>query len=181
MVGGTEGGVGHESFSDPMDDMLDKMREIAFRTSVRAGRDLANATDAEQTVRFSGSATHSIYVTDFRYMAAAAALSIASIVAISITFYGWWELGRYVSLTPLDIAKAFDAPLLAPLGSNLDLSMKKNLGSIAAERVRYGEKVTEHATTTQYVGGSKEHGRRRLVMGLSGDVRRPTAGEAYGS
>ncbi|KAF2828753.1 hypothetical protein CC86DRAFT_288434 [Ophiobolus disseminans] len=171
----------NETFSDPMDGMLDKMREIAFRTAVRAGRDRANVTDAAQSVNFHGSGTHAIYVTHTGFMVAAAALSIASIVAIAVLFYGWWELGRSVYYTPLDIAKAFDAPLLAPLGSNLDLSRTGNLKPVAAEKVRYGEQVIDHASKTQYVGGNREHGRRRLVMGLSSDIKRPRAGQVYGN
>lgn len=169
-----------ETFDDPMEDMLDKIREIAFRTAVHAGKQNATTTDAKQTVKYTGSATHPIYHTDFRYMAAAAVLSIASTVAIAATFYGWWELGRNVSFTPLDIAKAFDAPILAPLGSNLDLSKKENLGDIAAAKVRYGERISEQGSTTQYFGGNMEEGRRRLVMGWSNDMRRPQAGQVYG-
>jgi hypothetical protein len=166
---------------DPMDVMLDAMREIAFRTSVRAGRDLANVTDAKQQVEYHGWATHSIYVTDYRYMAAAMVLGIASVLAIGQTFYGWWELGRTVSLSPLEIAKAFNAPLLAQVGSNFDLSNTKQLGPLATARVQYGEKLNEQAYTTGYVGeGMEPHG-RRLVLSLAGEVKRPVAGAAYGS
>jgi hypothetical protein len=172
-----EDGAYNDSFHDPMDSMLDKMREIAFRTAVRAGSDLGDVREVASI----GSSTRPIYVTDFRYMAAATVLSIASILAISLTFYGWWELGRSVSLGPLDIAKAFDAPLLAQLGSNMDLAQTRNLGPVADVVVQYGEMLHERATTTQYVAGTGEHGRRRLVMGLVGDVQKPVAGVVYGS
>jgi hypothetical protein len=166
---------------DPMDTMLDAMREIAFRTSVRAGRDLANVTDANQEVEYHGSATHSIYVTNYRYMAAALVLGIASVLAIGQTFYGWWELGRTVSLSPLEIAKAFNAPLLAQVGSNFDLSNTKQLGPFATARVQYGEKLNEQAYTSGYAGGGMEPHGRKLVLGLAGEVKRPVAGAAYGS
>ncbi|KAH7070204.1 hypothetical protein FB567DRAFT_564734 [Paraphoma chrysanthemicola] len=168
------------TFSDPMNGMLDTMREIAFRTAVRAGKDYANVTNSTQDVQYTGRSTHSIYNTDFRYMAAAVVVSILSVIAISITFYGWWELGRTVSLSPLEIAKAFDAPLLAHIGSNLDLSHNKHLGPIATRRVRYGAKINEQDYSTQYTGG-QGHQRRRLVMGVAGEVRTPTAGEPFGN
>lgn len=166
---------------DPMDTMLDAMREVTFRTSVRAGEDIANVTDAKQEVEYHGSATHSVYVTDYRYMIAAAVLSIASVLAIAQTFYGWWELGRTVSLSPIEIAKAFNAPLLSQVGSNFDLSNNRRLGPMAATRVQYGEKIDEHGYATGYAGGGMEPHVRRLVMGLAGEVKRPAAGQAYGN
>jgi hypothetical protein len=172
---------GYDTFDDPMDNMLDKFREIAFRTSVRAGKDRANVTDAQQSVTYNGLATHSIYVTDFRYMVAAAIISVASVLAISLTFHGWWQLGRSASLSPLEIAKAFDAPLLSQVGSNINLSDNKNLGLTAAARVQYGVKADEQAYTTQYAGGQMNHQRRRLVMGPAGQVGRPNAGDIFGN
>ncbi|KAF2027386.1 hypothetical protein EK21DRAFT_72062 [Setomelanomma holmii] len=168
------------NFADPMDGMLDTMREIAFRTAVRAAKDYANITNSTQEVQYSGLATHSIYDTDFRYMAGAIVVSVLSVIAIGVTFYGWWDLGRTVSLSPLEIAKAFDAPLLAQVGSNLDLSHNKHLGAIATARVRYGAKINEQDYSTQYASG-QIHQRRRLVMGVAGEVRSPTAKEPFGN
>lgn len=49
------------------------------------------------------------------YFAGAAVLQIFSILAILYTFYGWWNLGwrsGSLNFSPLELAKAFDAPLL---------------------------------------------------------------------
>lgn len=170
-------------FQDPMDNMLDAMREIAFRTSVRAGMDYGNITNAtyRQEIECHGSAKHSIYITDFRYMAAAALVSILGIFFVGLTLYGWWELGRVVSLSPLEIAKAFDAPLLAHAGSNVDLSDNKNLGLVGTTRVQYGGYVNEDISVQENREESTDVQRRKLVMGLSGKVKKPIAGETYGS
>jgi hypothetical protein len=180
MIRGVRRGT-DETFDDPMEDMLDKFREIAFRTSVRAGRDRANVTDAQQSVSYQGIANHSIYVTDFRYMIAAAVVSAASVIAISITFYGWWQLGRTATFSPLEIAKAFDAPLLAQVGSNVNLSDNSNLGAVGATRVQYGVRADEAAYTTQYAGGQVNQQRRRLVMGPAGQVGQPNRGDVFGN
>jgi hypothetical protein len=172
----------NETFEDPMDDMLDKCREIAFRTAIRAGKDLPdNVTSAEQDIAYQGSASRSIYITDFRYMLAAAILSVASVLAISLPFYGWWQLGRTVSLSPLEIAKAFDAPIMAQVGSNVDLSDTSRLGVVAGMNVQYGVRVDEQAYSTQYNGGYMEGQRRRLVMGYAGYVGRPNKGDVFGN
>jgi hypothetical protein len=180
MIRGTGNGMS-ETFEDPMEDMLDKFREIAFRASVRAGKDRAIVTDAQQSVTYHGTANHSIYTTDFRYMIAAAIVSLASIVAISATFYGWWQLGRTATLGPLEIAKAFDAPLLAQVGSNVNLSDNRNLGDVGATKIQYGVGADESAYTTQYAGGHMNQQRRRLVIGPAGQVRRPIGGDLFGT
>jgi hypothetical protein len=172
---------GQNIFEDPMESMLDKLREIAFLTSVRAGKDRANVTNAQQSVAYHGQAIHSVYNTDFRYMIAAAVVSVASVLAISLTFYGWWQLGRAVSSSPLEIAKAFDAPPLTQLGSNVNLSDNSNLRAVAATRVQYGLVSDEQAHTTQYAGGRMNYQRRRLVMGPAGEVGRPNAGDVLGN
>jgi hypothetical protein len=88
------------TFQDPMDRMIDTMREIAFRTAVRAGKDapvitssydssVVINTEAEQEVKYNGYVRRSIYPTDFRYLVVAAIISLSSIGAVALTFYGW--------------------------------------------------------------------------------------------
>ncbi|KAH7401084.1 hypothetical protein DE146DRAFT_612194 [Phaeosphaeria sp. MPI-PUGE-AT-0046c] len=177
MIRGVSSSISNETFDDPMPDMLDAIREIAFRTAVRASRDEPNnVTNAQQTVSFKGEAMHSIYVTDFRYMFVATALSVASVLATSLLFSGWWQLGRTVSLSPLEIAKAFDAPILSQVGSNVDLADNKHLGHAATVRVQYGVRVVELG----YGGGQALGQRRSLVVGQAGWVGRPVKGAVYG-
>ena len=64
------------------------------------------------------SATHlfagpqEVFKSDFAFFFAAAALELLTIVLVASTFFGYWRLGRQVSFSPLEIAKAFDAPML---------------------------------------------------------------------
>ncbi|CAN9439830.1 unnamed protein product [Alternaria alternata] len=107
-------GTGQATVQDPMDQMLDALREITFRTAVHAGKDTSthNVTNAVQSVEYRGYQLQSIYITDPKYMVAAAILSVLSIIAVGATFYRWWELGRPFSMGPLELASAFEAPLL---------------------------------------------------------------------
>lgn len=176
MIRGVSAGISDETFDDPMENMLDVIREIAFRTAVRAGKDQPNnVTEGQQTVKFDGEATRSIYVTDCMYMYSATALSVASVFATSLLFWGWWQLGRTVSLSPLEIAKAFDAPILMQVGSNVALADNKHLGAAGAVRVQYGVRVDELG----YGGGQMMGQRRRLVVGQAGWVGRPAKGDVY--
>jgi hypothetical protein len=134
------------TFQDPIDKMFNTIREMAFCTAVRAGKDdpvstsrynssVIINTEAEQEVEYNGYVRRSIFVTDFQYMFVVAIISLSSIGAVALTFYGWWELGRQVSLSPLEIATAFDAPLLKPVGSNMGLHHSKALGPAGMQPV----------------------------------------------
>jgi hypothetical protein len=138
------------TYNDPMPTMLNGIREIAFRASVRAGKDNSTATDALQVVPYTGLESRTIYVTNKIYMAFAAAVSTLSLVAVAATFYGWWELGREMSMSPLEIAKAFDAPLLHQVGSNV--SFKKMEHTALTVRVRYGQGLKDGGSQTGYEG-----------------------------
>lgn len=105
------------TFNDPMNMMLDAMREIAFRASLKVGRD--NSTVPVQTLAFTGRRTYSVYRADWVYLILAVTMSIAGLTSILATFHGWWRLGRDVSMNPLEVCKAFSAPLLEDAGSNV--------------------------------------------------------------
>lgn len=63
-------------------------------------------------------------------------VSLSGVIAIFPLYQGYWELGRSVSLNPLEIARAFDAPLFDSLDGNMsarDIEIER--GSVA---VKYG-------------------------------------------
>ncbi|KAF2643901.1 hypothetical protein P280DRAFT_546780 [Massarina eburnea CBS 473.64] len=76
------------------------------------------------------------YTTHPIFVAIGIFLSFASVLATMPLYFGFWELGRTVSLNPLEIAKAFGAPLLKGLDGNATPDM------ITVERggmsVKYG-------------------------------------------
>ena len=163
------------SFTDPMPVMLDALRDIAFRASVRAAKDNASLPDAAQEVPFTGTDERTVYVTDRRYLAAAAVISLVSVAAVAATLWGWWELGREVSASPLEIAKAFGAPLLDGMGSNV--SWDKIPKEVAREKIQYGERVERGGRTTSF----RDSGRPgRLIMERDSDVKKPAVGALYG-
>jgi hypothetical protein len=57
-------------------------------------------------------------------------------------YVGWWQLGRRVSLNPLETAAAMGAPLLADINSNAGRS--RIVEAVGKRRVRYGSvKMTQ--------------------------------------
>lgn len=78
-----------------------------------------------------------VYTSNLRFLAAAACIMLCAIVLVAGTHHQWWLVGRSVSLSPLEIAKAFDAPLLAVPGtSNTDV--KAMLDVVGKMQVKYG-------------------------------------------
>lgn len=64
-------------------------------------------------------------------------LAVVCTLMILPTFYGYWQLGRPVTLGPLEIAYAFQAPLLSstsPAAGNVDTLIHE----VGARKVQYG-------------------------------------------
>ncbi|KAK7530142.1 uncharacterized protein J3D65DRAFT_146901 [Phyllosticta citribraziliensis] len=107
------------NWNDPTDDILDAVREVAFRTSLYATTDSSmnttarNALDPSQDVYYVGDTLNTVYSTDIIKMIIGAALAVLGLLGALPLYYGWWELGRDVTMSPVEIAKAFDARLLA--------------------------------------------------------------------
>jgi hypothetical protein len=82
---------------------------------------------------------HSVFSTDYTYFIAAAVVEVCSVIVISVTYWGWWTLGRPVSFSPLELAKAFQSPLLDDYNSN---STGRDLARVTDDTsIRYGARV----------------------------------------
>lgn len=57
-------------------------------------------------------------------------------LSIISTYWGWWRIGRPVSMSPLEIAKAFDAPLMQESSQNG--TVDDHLRAVGSMRLRYG-------------------------------------------
>ncbi|KAB2100314.1 hypothetical protein AG0111_0g11321 [Alternaria gaisen] len=169
-------GTGQATIQDPMDQILEALREITFRTAVQAGKDTGthNVTNSVRSVEYRGYQLQSIYITDPKYMVAAAILSVLSIIAVGATFYGWWELGRPFSMGPLELASAFEAPLLKAAGEDAGLNDNAHRSTVREPRVQFGEKVV--GDEGQFPSSTAS---RRLILGLATDVQRPREGTMY--
>ncbi|KAF2198515.1 hypothetical protein GQ43DRAFT_493402 [Delitschia confertaspora ATCC 74209] len=53
------------------------------------------------------------------YMIAGMMMSFIVLAAVSLTYYGWWQLGREVSMSPFETAKVIDVPILRATNSNI--------------------------------------------------------------
>ncbi|TKA82902.1 hypothetical protein B0A55_01165 [Friedmanniomyces simplex] len=70
-----------------------------------------------QTLQVQQTVTQNVYRSDLRWFAGAAAFEIIAVLFVLPLFWGWWTLDKVSLLSPLDVALAFDAPLLREANS----------------------------------------------------------------
>jgi hypothetical protein len=121
------------TFGDPTSDIFLALNEIMFRTALVA----ANATDI-QNVQAMQTSTKVVFKTQYQYLLGAVAIILFSVATSSLMLNGWWILGRKTSLSPVEIAKAFNAPFLHSIRSS-NASVEDLLKEIGEREVKYGE------------------------------------------
>jgi len=121
-------------WTDPTPDIIAGIRELGFRTAIAATNSTTN-----QTFEATEIAIVQVYVSHYHYLGGALLVMFLGVVLVFPTFLGWWQLGRKMSLSPIEIAKAFNAPLLEGFRSNSEV--KKILKEGGGLEVVYGEVV----------------------------------------
>ncbi|KAF2233588.1 hypothetical protein EV356DRAFT_503389 [Viridothelium virens] len=133
------------AWKDPTTDILAALNELMFRASVYTAQ-AYNETylkarmdpglNVSSVVQGTRHDPINVFHVNYYYFLAAALVQLISVLLIAYTFFGWWRLGREVSFSPLEIAKAFEAPLLQGVKSNTNA---KEIARVMDERkVRYG-------------------------------------------
>jgi hypothetical protein len=166
------------SWKDPREGVMAKLNEFMFRTGVYTAqqydKDFIRArvdddVELESSVEGMIVTPVEVFNSNMSYFAGAASVQLLAILAILITFWGFWDLGRSSSLSPLEIAKAFDAPLLSDVLSN---SSGREIEKIEGERkVRYGAVNEVSGYDPRPENGSGEM--QRLVVADIAAVERP--------
>ncbi|KAK5175091.1 uncharacterized protein LTR77_000228 [Saxophila tyrrhenica] len=134
------------SFNDPLPDMLAELNKLMVYTGAIAGHeqieDLQPRMDPGVAARTRTTAIGhkvgklNVFQTDYWWFFGAALVEVICICFVAPAYWGWWRLGRSVSFSPLEIAKAFEAPMLAACDSNsTGRDAAKAMGDV---RVDYG-------------------------------------------
>ena len=146
-------------FTDPSNDIIAAVRDMMFRTAISA----ANSSDY-QSVTAQETSTLPVYESSYLYLGLAVLFTALGWLAVFPVFIGWWHVGRTVTMSPIETAKAFGAPKLRNSDSNADAEAL--LKEIGHHVVRYG------ATTT--TGGIS-----RLEMNDPQFIRTPQKEELF--
>ncbi|KAK4215176.1 hypothetical protein QBC37DRAFT_419778 [Rhypophila decipiens] len=193
-----------ETWQDPTEYVLSAAREIIFRASVAAVPQTQNQSqgqeqEQEQTASPAPAEvvrirTISIYTVNYAFAIAAVAVTLLTSLSILPLFAGFWRLGRSVSLSPVEIARAFGfGPLTSAAPANADSdALLKEVGEMS---IRYGEVTTSNTSSVQHQGGGHGYAsryghrgsgsdnettsRKLRFVGDGGDVKRPREGVDY--
>jgi hypothetical protein len=146
------------SWTDPMQDMVNTIRELTFRAALTASNHGESQThNATETI------TRTYYVSSYRYLIAAMVLTFVSACVIVPLFAGWWHLGRGVSLSPIETAKAFRAPLLH--GTECNGNIQELLQEVGHRRAQYGAiSSTSHASPSGSGFDTRTWGRAEIQL-----------------
>lgn len=101
------------------------MNELAFRIGVHTARpeyrenllsQQYNPTDPGIEINCTATGISisdvNVFEVDYLFFFGAALIELICVLVIMYTFYGWWRLGRAVTFSPLEMANAFEAPML---------------------------------------------------------------------
>ncbi|KAA8649631.1 uncharacterized protein ATNIH1004_002302 [Aspergillus tanneri] len=137
----------NDTWRDPTPAVISELQKLMFRTALSVPynsshllyRSYAWDQMIEQIQTANGIKVQdmSVFQVDYGYMAAGAAVMGVCLVVVASTFYEWWKIGRPITMSPTEIAKAFNAPVLKGDGLNGDLDGL--LPIVGDRRVRYGE------------------------------------------
>jgi hypothetical protein len=165
------------SWKDPRDEVMAALNELMFRTGLYTAKQynrtylellLDPGLEIEYKVEGTQIGNVEVFQSDMAYFAGAAVVELIAMLAILLTYYGWWEFGRTVSLSPLEIAKvcdqkqclnvfvtdadaeqAFNAPLLAAVPSNVN---GRQIAHMEGKRmVQYGEIVGPGGSPNEHI------------------------------
>ena len=127
-------------WTDPTEDVIQDFSQVLFIAAFMA--DMYGSDNTTQNFTAIQTQPILIYHSEYGYLAAATVVICIALIGVSVTLWGWWELGRDVSLSPLETAKALGAQMFQHWNLSMDGSrLAKDMGS---RKFRYGEQmVTE--------------------------------------
>lgn len=133
------------TYYDPTYDIVQRLNVLMLQTSV--SRELypnVNSTAADGSWTYNQDLpSHQFYKdiyysTDFRYAGAALGMTVVVILCILPSYWGFWQLGRDVTLGPFEIAYAFQGPAFSSV-HGVDGRADEVVKTVGRTRVQYGE------------------------------------------
>ncbi|OQN98729.1 hypothetical protein B0A48_15395 [Cryoendolithus antarcticus] len=137
--------------SDPMNpdtsrrniqSLVAMINEIMFLVAIDASGSDPSSMHQYKTVQATMYTESIHYNTRFLYVMGAIISTVVCVLSVLPTYWGYWQLGRKVSLGPFEIAHAFRSPMTAS-AANADIDQV--LQQVGHQRVQYGHIVAGDA------------------------------------
>jgi hypothetical protein len=139
-------GCGYQ-YQDPLDYVIRRINLLMFILSVDPGMHNSNNNNySKQTTvdaKEYGQSLH--YKTNRGFMYGALASILVCVLCVIPSYWGYWQLGRDVTLGPFEIANAFRAPILDH-PSVANAGVKVLIREVGEREVKYGEMVQNDAS-----------------------------------
>ncbi|CAD0044427.1 unnamed protein product [Aureobasidium pullulans] len=133
-------------YQDPLDTLVQDINALMFSLSVDPWQlnEVNNNWSEYKTINATQYGTSIHYKTNRAFMYGAIASILLCILCVLPSYYGYWQLGRDVTLGPFEIANAFRAPVLDhPAAANA--GVKDLIREVGQREVKYGEMVHNEA------------------------------------
>jgi hypothetical protein len=146
----TTTGCGYQYF-DPLDHVIRRINMLMFRLSIDPYSDHRDTSFDPNTGPVYTSFTakeYSVsqhYKTNRSFMYGALASILVCVLCVLPSYWGYWQLGRDVTLGPFEIANAFRAPVLDH-PSVANAGVKVLIREVGGREVKYGEMVQNDAS-----------------------------------
>jgi hypothetical protein len=132
---------------DPTIEVLRKLNTLSFVTALyikgapTTDKDKREALGmASQNITTSVTGIVGEYQTSFAYVCGALAATFITVMLVLPVYWGFWQLGRKVTLGPLEISQAFGAPIIAPDKMKAyHGDFDQVLENVGKRRVQYGQ------------------------------------------
>ncbi|GAD98263.1 hypothetical protein NECHADRAFT_75613 [Paecilomyces variotii No. 5] len=141
------------TWEDPTTDIVNTARELMLRSAI-AYSDYNSSAVVPQRLTVQQIRVAGAYQSHYEYLGITIACMVVQVLIILSLLFGWQHLGRDVSLSAFEIARALGAPMLQDGSSNSDID--EALSPLRRTRLRYGEILPEEA-----VLASGNEGRRQ--------------------
>ncbi|KAL6704625.1 hypothetical protein ACN47E_008022 [Coniothyrium glycines] len=132
---------------DPAVEMLRRINTLSFVAGLYLNQ--APSIDVKdrparglpsQTIQTSVTGIVEEYITQFAYVGGALGATFLTLLLVLPVYWGFWQLGRKVTLGPLEISNAFGAPIIAPDRTKAyHGDFDQVLEDVGKRRVKYGQ------------------------------------------
>jgi hypothetical protein len=145
----TTTGCGYQ-YSDPLDHVIRRINMLMFRLSIDPlvdDRNIDLEPDHELAYTPFTAQEYSVslhYKTNRGFMYGALGSILVCVLCVLPSYWGYWQLGRDVTLGPFEIANAFRAPILDH-PSVANAGVKVLIREVGEREVKYGEMVQNDA------------------------------------
>ncbi|KAI1439839.1 hypothetical protein F5Y02DRAFT_35614 [Annulohypoxylon stygium] len=130
------------TWEDPTADIINTANNLMFRSAIAYSNSNASAVIPQQLTAQQTRVANA-YQSRYEFLGITVGCMVLQALVISSLLLGWRRLGRQVSLSALEIARALEAPLLQNGSSNSKIG--EHLSSLRPIKLRYGEILPETA------------------------------------